>query len=218
MALKQPDIGAIRTAYKLGELSEGELDTDAIVQFRKWFSEALEKGVMEPNAMTLATSSIDGRPSARVVLLKDLDDTGFGFFTNYESRKGEELSANPFAALLFFWPELQRQVRVVGRVVKMPAAQSDAYFNSRPAGSRLGAIASPQSRVIADRTVLEDRLAELEERYGNEEEHIPRPAHWGGYRLQPDAIEFWQGRDNRLHDRLVYSREGAGWKHVRLAP
>lgn len=217
MTSKQSDIGGIRTAYKLGELSENELAPDAIAQFRKWFAEALEKDVMEPNAMTLATSSTDGRPSARIVLLKDLDDAGFGFFTNYESQKGTELNTNPVAALLFFWPELQRQVRVVGKVVKMPAAQSDAYFSSRPAGSRLGAIASPQSREITDRTELDARLAELEQRYADGAD-IPRPAHWGGYRLQPDTIEFWQGRDNRLHDRLVYSREGTRWKLVRLAP
>jgi len=217
MALKQPDIGGIRRAYRLGELSESEVDPDAIAQFRTWFAEALEKDVMEPNAMTLATSSTAGRPSARIVLLKDLDDSGFGFFTNYESQKGAELNTNPVAALLFFWPELQRQVRVVGTVVRMPAAQSDAYFNSRPTGSRLGAIASPQSQRIADRTELDARLAELEQRYADGAD-IPRPAHWGGYRLQPDTIEFWQGRDNRLHDRLVYFREGAGWKLVRLAP
>lgn len=217
MTLKQTDIGAIRTAYRMGELSEGEIDPDAVVQFRKWFEEALGKGVMEPNAMTLATVSADGRPSARIVLLKDLDDSGFGFFTNYESQKGVELHGNPFAALLFFWPELQRQVRIVGRVAKMPLEQSDAYFQSRPKGSQLGAIASPQSREIADRAVLAVRLAELEQHYRGKT-LIPRPAHWGGYRLEPDTVEFWQGGENRLHDRLVYSRRGAGWKIVRLAP
>ena len=217
MASKQPDIGAIRTAYKLARLNESELDADPIGQFRKWFDEALEKGVMEPNAMTLATSSPNGVPSARIVLLKDLDDTGFGFFTNYESRKGRELESNPVAALLFFWPELQRQVRVVGRVVKMTGQQSDAYFDSRPAGSRLGAIASPQSREIADKAVVEERLAALERLYSGAD-RIPRPPHWGGYRVLPDSIEFWQGGDNRLHDRLVYSRAGSGWKCVRLAP
>ncbi len=217
MTLKQTDIGAIRTAYKMGALSESDIAPDAIVQFRKWFEEALEKGVMEPNAMTLATASTDGRPSARIVLLKDLDDLGFGFFTNYESQKGKELNNNPVAALLFFWPELQRQVRVVGQVSKMTDMQSETYFHSRPNGSQLGAIASPQSREIEDRGVLEMRLAELEQRYADGAP-IPRPSHWGGYRLKPQTIEFWQGGDNRLHDRLRYSREDAGWKVVRLAP
>lgn len=217
MTLKQTDIGAIRTAYRMGELNEGEIDPDAVAQFRKWFEEALEKGVMEPNAMTLATVSAEGRPSARIVLLKNIDDSGFGFFTNYESQKGVELASNPVAALLFFWPELQRQVRVVGQVEKMPAEQSEAYFHSRPKGSQLGAIASPQSREITDRAVIDARLAELERRYDNAA-HIPRPTHWGGYRLRPDTIEFWQGGDNRLHDRLRYSRQGKEWKIVRLAP
>lgn len=217
MASKQPDIGAIRTAYKLARLDESDLEADPMVQFRKWFNEALEKGVMEPNAMTLATSSPNGIPSARIVLLKDLDDTGFGFFTNYESRKGIELENNPVAALLFFWPELQRQVRVVGSVVRMTGQQSDAYFDSRPEGSRLGAIASPQSREIADKTVVEERLATLERLYSGGAK-IPRPPHWGGYRVHPGSIEFWQGGDNRLHDRFMYSRAGAGWKCVRLAP
>lgn len=217
MTLKQTDIGAIRTAYKMGVLSEGEVDPNPLAQFRKWFEEALEKGVMEPNAMTLATASAEGLPSARIVLLKDLDDSGFGFFTNYESQKGRELNNNPVAALLFFWPELQRQVRVVGHVAKMPEVRSEMYFQSRPRGSQLGAIASPQSREIAGRAVLETRLAELEQRYGDAG-HIPRPVHWGGYRVRPDSVEFWQGGDNRLHDRLHYSRVDAGWKIVRLAP
>ncbi len=217
MTLKQTDIGAIRTAYKMGELSESEIAPDAVVQFRKWFEEALEKHVMEPNAMTLATATTDGQPSARIVLLKGLDDSGFGFFTNYESQKGAELNSNPAAALLFFWPELQRQVRVVGQVTKMTDRESEAYFHSRPRGSQMGAIASPQSRVIANRSVLEARLAELEQRYADMA-LIPKPVNWGGFRLKPDTIEFWQGGENRLHDRLVYSREGAGWKVVRLAP
>ncbi|MGV3761876.1 pyridoxamine 5'-phosphate oxidase [Parapedobacter sp.] len=218
MTLKQTDIGAIRTAYKMGQLSEDEIAPDPILQFRNWFGEALERGVMEPNAMTLATVSTDGKPSARIVLLKDLDDgTGFGFFTNYESQKGMELNSHPLAALLFFWPELQRQVRINGKVAKMSETQSDAYFHSRPTGSQLGAIASPQSREIAARSILESRLAELEQRYAGGKP-IPRPLHWGGYRLTPDTMEFWQGGDNRLHDRLRYSREHGGWKIVRLAP
>lgn len=217
MTLKQTDIGALRTAYRMGKLDEGEIDPDAIAQFRKWFEEALEKKVMEPNAMTLATVSAGGRPSARIVLLKNIDDSGFGFFTNYESQKGIELASNPIAALLFFWPELQRQVRVVGQVEKMPAEQSEAYFHARPKGSQLGAIASPQSREITGRAVIDLRLAELDRRYDNAT-HIPRPTYWGGYRLRPDTIEFWQGGDNRLHDRLRYSLEGKEWKIVRLAP
>ena len=217
MTLKQLDIGAIRTAYKLGSLREADVAADAMVQFRKWFEEALEKDVMEPNAMTLATASTDGVPSARIVLLKDLDDSGFGFYTNYDSQKGVELNGNPAAALLFFWPELQRQVRITGQVVKMGAEQSDAYFHSRPIGSQLGAIASPQSQEVENRAVLESRLAELEKRYPAGVP-VSRPPHWGGYRLTPDTIEFWQGGDNRLHDRIRYSREQAGWKMVRLAP
>lgn len=217
MTLKQTDIGSIRTAYKMGELRERDAGLDAITQFRRWLEEALERKVMEPNAMTLATVSVDGRPSARIVLLKDVDESGFGFFTNYESQKGVELRGNPVAALLFFWPELQRQVRVVGRVTKMTAEQSDAYFHSRPKGSQLGAIASPQSQEITDRAVIDARLAELERHY-DDAVHIPRPMHWGGYRLRPDTVEFWQGGDNRLHDRLRYSRQGTEWKIVRLAP
>lgn len=217
MTFKQMDIGTIRTAYKMGSLRERDINPDPVVQFRKWFEEALDKGVMEPNAMTLATVSADGQPSARIVLLKDLDDSGFGFFTNYESQKGVELHANPSAALLFFWPELQRQVRVAGNVTKMTDEQSEAYFHSRPSGSQLAAIASPQSSEIADRDLLETRLAELERRYAGGVP-IPKPGHWGGYRLKPNAIEFWQGGDNRLHDRLRYARDDAGWKIVRLAP
>lgn len=217
MTGKQADIGAIRTAYKMGSLNESEISEDPIVQFRRWFEEALESGVMEPNAMTLATASADGQPSVRIVLLKDISDAGFGFFTNYESQKGVELNRNPAAALLFFWPELQRQVRIIGQVAKMPAAQSDAYFHSRPSGSQLGAIASPQSREIAGRGELDARLTKLEQHYAAGTP-IPRPSHWGGYRLTPQTIEFWQGRDNRLHDRLRYSRAHAGWRVVRLAP
>lgn len=217
MTLKQTDMAAIRAEYRMGELSEYEAIADPIGQFQRWFDEAIEKKVMEPNAMTLSTVSASGRPSSRIVLLKDLDRYGFGFFTNYESQKGTELLENPYAALLFFWPELQRQVRVTGRVEKMPAASSDAYFQSRPKGSQLGAIASPQSREIPDRLVLDTRLAELKEHY-RDVEPIPRPAYWGGFRLLPDALEFWQGRESRLHDRLVYKRLEEGWKITRLAP
>lgn len=201
----------------MGQLNEGDVEADALAQFQQWFDEAIEKQVMEPNAMTLSTVSATGRPSSRIVLLKHLDDAGFGFFTNYESQKGEELRGNPHAALLFFWPELQRQVRITGHVEQMPANLSDAYFRSRPRGSQIGAIASPQSREIADRSVLEARLAELEQTY-EKMTSLPRPPHWGGYLLIPEILEFWQGRSNRLHDRLVYKKKGDGWTISRIAP
>ncbi|MGK6353222.1 pyridoxamine 5'-phosphate oxidase [Parapedobacter sp. DT-150] len=217
MTSKQTDIAAIRVTYEMGQLHETEVDADAIEQFRRWFDEALEKQVMEPNAMALSTVSADGRPSSRIVLLKQLDESGFGFFTNYQSQKGAELTDNPYGALLFFWPELQRQVRVAGRVVRMPEDLSEAYFQSRPRASRLGAIASPQSREIQGRDLLDARFTDLEEQY-RDTDQIPRPAHWGGYRLVPDMLEFWQGRGSRLHDRLVYERQHGGWKIKRLAP
>jgi len=218
MALNETNIGALRTEYDMGRLSEEELAENPIEQFRKWFDDALGKKVMEPNAMTLSTVSPSGRPSSRVVLLKDLSESGFGFFTNYDSRKGRELEGNPQAAVLFFWPELQRQVRVIGRIEKMEAERSDRYFASRPRGSQLGAIASPQSRSIADRSVLEEALAAVRKQYENSSS-LPRPAHWGGYWLVPDEVEFWQGRHSRLHDRFSYKvgAEG-GWRVVRLAP
>ncbi|WP_257670627.1 pyridoxamine 5'-phosphate oxidase [Parapedobacter tibetensis] len=217
MTLKQQHIVAIRAEYGMGQLSEDEVADDALIQFQKWFDEALQNEVMEPNAMVLSTVSISGSPSSRIVLLKQLDESGFGFFTNYESRKGTELDENPHAALLFFWPELQRQVRIEGRVEKLSAELSDAYFQSRPKGSKLGAIASPQSREIPDRETLDTQLVELEKTYGDTE-LVPRPAHWGGYRLVPDLLEFWQGRGSRLHDRLAYKRQDNGWQIVRLAP
>lgn len=217
MSAKQGDIAAIRVAYEMGRLNEGEVAADAIMQFQQWFDEALEKQVMEPNAMTLSTVSASGRPSSRIVLLKGLNGSGLSFFTNYESRKGVELTENPHASLLFFWPELQRQVRIEGRVEKLPEEQSDAYFQSRPKGSKLGALVSPQSREIASRSILDAKLAELEKIYDNTEQ-VPRPAHWGGYRLVPDLVEFWQGRGSRLHDRLVYKKQDNGWKITRLAP
>lgn len=215
---EKTDVSAIRTAYELGQLSERNVSGNPFEQFRKWFDEAIEKQVMEPNAMVLSTVSDAGVPSSRVVLLKQLDGLGFGFFTNYESQKGKELFANPNAALLFFWPELQRQVRIVGRVAKMSAELSDDYFYSRPKGSQLGAIASPQSREIKNRKLLDDRLAALEHHY-SDHETVPRPEHWGGYTLEPDMLEFWQGRGNRLHDRLCYRRQDVrSWQLTRLAP
>ncbi len=198
-------------------LLESTVSPDPVEQFRTWLAAAEAAGLINPEAMTLATATPDGRPSARMVLLKGVNERGFVFFTNYESRKAAELEANPRAALVFYWPALERQVRVEGRVERTTAAESDAYFRSRPWGSRLGALASPQSRVIPGRDVLERRMEELLRRYPDHD--IPRPAHWGGYRLIPVLFEFWQGQPNRLHDRLCYERRAdGGWDIRRLAP
>jgi pyridoxamine 5'-phosphate oxidase len=206
----------LRKSYTLGSLTETEVDPDPIVQFERWFDHAVKSEVPEPNAMTLATVSADHRPSARIVLIKGVDARGFTFFTNYESRKGHDLAANPHASLLFHWIELERQVRIEGRVEKTTAAESDAYFHSRPLNSRIGAWASEQSAVVQSRAVIESREADFNARFG---ESPPRPAHWGGYRLTPECIEFWQGRASRLHDRIRYvcAPEG-GWRIERLAP
>src|SRR5579872_3810083 len=185
-------------------------------QFRRWFRAVKRAGMPEPNAMTLATATRSGRPSARMVLLKGIDERGFLFFTNYESRKGRELAANPHAALVFYWREVNRQVRVTGRVTKLPAAESDAYFATRPLASRLAAVASRQSGVILSRAELLDRYAELEARYRNSDP--PRPINWGGYCVHPDEIEFWQQGPNRLHDRLRYRRRRGVWILERLSP
>ena len=198
-------------------LSEADLAPDPFAQFQAWFDTALAAGLPEPNAMTLDTATPDGRPSARMVLIKGVDPRGFVFYTNYESRKGRELEANPWAALVFYWPELERQIRIEGRVERVAAEESDAYFASRPLGSRLGAWASPQSQVIPGRDVLEARLRDLEARFASGD--VPRPPHWGGYRVVPEAVEFWQGRPSRLHDRLRYTRQADGrWAIERLAP
>jgi pyridoxamine 5'-phosphate oxidase len=212
----KPSIAELRKEYARESLDTKDVARDPMAQFERWFEEALNAGFTEPNAMTLATADGDGRPSARIVLLKGFDARGFVFFTNYESRKGVELAENPQAALLFHWVELERQVRIEGQIEKVSTQESDDYYRTRPSGSRLGAWASPQSRVVARRADLEERWAGFAARYGDDP---PRPAHWGGYRLNPDLLEFWQGRVSRLHDRVRYRREGLGvWRIDRLAP
>lgn len=209
-------IADIRRDYTSEGLSEVALAPDPISQFLQWFQEASRTEHHDVNVMTLATAAADGRPSARIVLLKGVDD-GFLFYTNYESHKGRELAENPSAALVFWWPTLARQVRVEGSVEKVTAEESETYFRSRPRGSRIGAIASPQSRVIESRDLLAQQVAALEEEY-KERDDIPCPDHWGGYRLRPVLVEFWQGRESRLHDRLQYRREGGVWIVERLGP
>lgn len=202
--------------FAMHPLHEADLHTDPIHQFGRWFHDAIEAKAALPEAVTLATADRDGRPSARVVLLKDFDEHGFVFFTNYESRKARDLEANPRAALCFWWPALERQVRIEGSVTRVEEKESDAYFSTRPRGSQIGAWASEQSSVIESRRLLEERAADLSARWI--ESSVPRPPHWGGFRLLPESVEFWQNRDDRLHDRFRYVRAGARWKIERLAP
>jgi pyridoxamine 5'-phosphate oxidase len=206
----------MRKEYISTGLDKADVDHDPVVQFHVWFENAIDADLHEPNAMILATATGEGKPSARTVLLKGYDERGFVFYTNYEGRKAGELETNPECALLFYWGDLERQVRVEGTVSRISEQESDAYFASRPRGSRLGAWASQQSRPVEHRSVLEERIRALEAEYEGRE--IPRPPFWGGYRVEPEEIEFWQGRESRLHDRLVYRREDGAWRIERLQP
>ncbi len=210
------DIAKLRREYSLKSLNESEVSADPIAQFEFWLNEAIDSQLQEPNAMTLATSTFEGKPSARVVLLKQFDAEGFSFFTNYDSRKGKNLLQNPYAALVFFWPELERQVRIEGKVAKTSDSESDKYFRTRPEKSKIGAWASPQSSVIPSRRYLENLMSDFDEEFHNKS--ITRPKNWGGYILKPTLFEFWQGRPNRLHDRIQYSFINEKWVIERLAP
>ncbi|WP_113661227.1 pyridoxamine 5'-phosphate oxidase [Pedobacter nanyangensis] len=216
MKVSKEMIQNLRQDYKAAELSEKDVVKNPIAQFEKWFEDAVNAEIFEPNVMTLATVDKSARPNARIVLLKGFDENGFSFYTNYLSQKGKEIKKNPYACLVFFWAELERQVRIEGRIKKLDKETSEQYFNSRPQGSQIGAIASPQSQVIPNRDVLEQRVEELTQQY--EGKTIPKPAHWGGYLVKPTAIEFWQGRSSRLHDRIKYTFSNGSWKIERLAP
>lgn len=210
------DFKSLREEYSTASLHESHAAKHPFVMFAAWFDEAVRAGLPEPNAMILATAGLDGKPSARVVLLKEMDELGFIFFTNYLSKKGRELNENPQAALVFLWLELQRQVRIEGNVHKISEAESDAYFLLRPRESQLGAVASPQSTEIPSAQFLSERFRQFEQEYAGKD--IPRPSNWGGYRLVANSIEFWQGRPGRLHDRLLYTASESGWTIRRLAP
>ncbi len=215
MSTTSSRLAELRKSYERAELSEDASHADPLKQFEQWLNEAIAAEIPEPNAMTLATVGSDLRPSTRVVLIKGYDERGIVFYTNYDSRKGRELAGNPFAALQFHWVELERVVRIEGRVEKTSAGESDAYFHSRPLDSRIGAWASPQSEVIPSRTVLVTNAAKYSAQFMLQP---PRPPHWGGYRLVPDQWQFWQGRRSRLHDRLRYTLDDGGWRRERLAP
>ena len=209
------NIADLRKEYTQAKLDLEHVAADPLKQFEAWFQDALQAQILELTAMTLATVDAAGHPDARIVLLKGVSDGDFLFFTNYRSQKGRELEAHPHAALIFFWPQLERQIRIKGAVRVASAAESDEYYASRPLSARIGAWASPQSESISDRTVIERNVAAITEKYGD---HPPRPPHWGGYRVTPQTLEFWQGRRDRLHDRILYCRDGDAWRIERLAP
>ena len=209
-------VADLRREYARARLDEANVSRDPIIEFARWFEEAVKAEVQEPNAMTLASVSPDGAPSARIVLLKGFDERGFIFFTDYRSQKGTELQQNPRAALVFYWPELERQVRITGTTAPIDREESEAYFRTRPRGSRISAWVSHQSQVIASRKLLEDRVPELESMYPADD--IPLPPYWGGFRVLPATVEFWQGRISRLHDRIRYTRTGERWRIERLSP
>ncbi len=216
MDLNKNSLHDLRQEYRTAQLTENDVDDDPILQFGKWFTAAVAAKLYEPNVMTLATADRYGKPSARIVLLKGFDENGFVFYTNYESKKGQDLQENPQAALVFFWPELERQVRIEGLVSKVDPETSASYFHSRPAGSQIGALASPQSKVLDSRESLEKKAVALTQLYEGKE--IPCPTHWGGYLIEPTHLEFWQGRASRLHDRIVYDLVDGSWIINRLAP
>ncbi len=217
MAIIRQELADLREDYVKGSFDYENALADPIQQFSAWLDEALRAEVMEPTAMVLSTIDERQMPQARVVLLKDIKSTGFSFYTNYHSAKGQQIAQHPAVSLLFFWPELQRQVRIVGNIEQLPEAESDQYFQSRPRGSQIGATASPQSQIIPDRSFLEERVAKIDAEYAGDLT-IPRPAHWGGYLVSPIEMEFWQGRASRLHDRIAYVKENQAWKMQRLAP
>lgn len=217
MSASTTHIANIRQDYTMAALDENTTGIDPVAFFRKWFDEAHTAQISEVNAMALATVSAEGKPHARIVLLKGVEHNGFVFFTNYESNKGKHIAANDSAALLFFWKELERQVRIEGTISKISTVESDQYFQSRPHGSRLGAWSSPQSQIIPDRSVLDNNYQSFEEKFTGTD--VPRPPHWGGYIVVPQQIEFWQGRSSRMHDRILFTQSAGGlWEKVRLAP